>query len=57
MLNIYDITDPLPFIRVGYIHNASYLGGFIGLLGALLTLRLTRKAKMPATAFPENASR
>ena len=51
MLNTYDITDPLAFIRVGYIHNASYLGGFIGLLGALLTLRLTRKAKMPVTAF------
>lgn len=33
------IVDSVSFIRVGYIHNASYLGGAIGLLTALLTIR------------------
>lgn len=43
MLAYYDIQDPLAFIRVGYIHNASYLGGLVGLVGVLLWLRATRK--------------
>lgn len=46
MLVSYNIQDPLAFIRVGYIHNASYLGGLLGLLAALLWLRLTRPAKV-----------
>lgn len=39
----YNIEDTLAFIRVGYIHNASYLGGLIGLIAVLIGLRLTRK--------------
>ena len=35
----YSITDIWAFVRVAYIHNASYLGGLIGLIIALLTLR------------------
>lgn len=48
LLNRYEITDTLGFIRVGYIHNASYLGGFLGLVGALIGLRLTRTRTSPS---------
>jgi len=30
------VTDPIQFIRVGFMHNASYLGGAAGLCTALL---------------------
>jgi hypothetical protein len=43
ILQAHQITDPLAFIRVAYIHNASYLGGLVGLLGALVWIRLTRR--------------
>jgi len=43
MLSYYHIQDPLAFIRVGYIHNASYLGGLVGLTAVLVWLRITRK--------------
>ena len=33
------ITDLPNFVRVAYIHNASYLGGLIGLITAILWLR------------------
>jgi len=35
---------------VGYIHNASYLGGLVGLISVLAWLRITRKPspKIPA---------
>lgn len=45
MLADYDITDALGFIRAGYIHNASYLGGLTGLITVLVWLRLTRPGK------------
>ncbi|MEN3941154.1 hypothetical protein WJU23_07665 [Prosthecobacter sp. SYSU 5D2] len=50
MLSFYHIQDPLAFIRVGYIHNASYLGGLVGLISVLAWLRITRKPspKIPA---------
>ncbi len=35
----YAITDMWAFVRVAYIHNASYLGGLVGLVVALLTIR------------------
>lgn len=38
----YGVTDYLSFIRVAYIHNASYLGGLIGLIVSLIWLRRTR---------------
>lgn len=34
-----NIEQPGDFIRVAYIHNASYLGGIIGLLVAMLAVR------------------
>ena len=43
MLHMYDIRDGVAFVKVGYIHNASYLGGLVGLIGSLVWLRLTRK--------------
>jgi hypothetical protein len=49
LLASYGVTDPVPFIRVGYIHNASYLGGLVGLIAALTWLRLTRPKSHPAT--------
>lgn len=33
------ITDLWSFVRVAYIHNASYLGGLIGLIVALVAIR------------------
>lgn len=35
----YKITDIWAFVRVAYIHNASYLGGLVGLIAALWVLR------------------
>lgn len=35
----YDVTDNWSFVRVAYIHNAGYLGGIIGLVVALSTIR------------------
>lgn len=32
------ISDLPAFVRVGYIHNASYLGGLLGLIGSLIWL-------------------
>ncbi len=37
-----DVIDAVAFVRVAYIHNASYLGGLIGLIVALVWLRLGR---------------
>jgi hypothetical protein len=33
------LTDLWPFVRVAYIHNASYLGGLVGLIAALMVIR------------------
>lgn len=41
------------FVRVAYIHNASYLGGLIGLIAAITHLR-KRKRSCPTT--PQAAS-
>lgn len=38
MLIAYSVDHPLEFVRVAYIHNASYLGGFIGLVISLFVL-------------------
>lgn len=35
----YTVQDLPAFVRVAYIHNASYLGGLVGLLAALVILR------------------
>ena len=38
----FDITDTWSFVRVAYIHNASYLGGVIGMIVALAIIRPRR---------------
>ncbi len=32
------VTDPVQFVRVGYMHNASYLGGLTGLIAGIAYL-------------------
>lgn len=45
----FGINDLKAFVRVAYIHNASYIGGFFGLVVALLYLwRATRKPGLGA---------
>jgi hypothetical protein len=38
LLTVSDVIDSVAFVRVGYIHNASYLGGLVGLIGSLFWL-------------------
>lgn len=38
-----DVIDGVAFVQVGYIHNASYLGGLVGLIGVLFWLRRRRQ--------------
>jgi hypothetical protein len=42
------ITDLPSFVRVAYIHNASYLGGLIGLVVALVDLHRLKKRAIKA---------
>ena len=46
------VTDIPDFVRVAYIHNASYIGGFIGLICAVLFLRRLKKTEQDAAANP-----
>ena len=39
IFNRLQITDPAGFLRVAYIHNASYLGGFVGFIISLVVIR------------------
>ena len=41
------VVDLPSFVRVAYIHNASYLGGFLGLIVALLHLRRLKQQMGP----------
>lgn len=43
------IADCWPFVRVAYIHNASYLGGLIGFILALVCIR---PIPIPAATSP-----
>lgn len=43
------VVDLPNFVRVAYIHNASYLGGLIGLIVALLHLRRQKNKIAPAS--------
>ena len=42
LLTPNDVIDAVAFVQVGYIHNASYLGGLIGLIAALIWLSQAR---------------
>jgi hypothetical protein len=39
ILDSYRVVDRQSFVNVAYIHNGSYLGGFVGLIAALLVVR------------------
>jgi hypothetical protein len=39
------ILDVPSFVRVAYIHNASYLGGLIGLIAAIIYVRRRRNTE------------
>lgn len=39
----YEVIKPIQFIRVGFMHDAGYLGGVIGLLLGIVYLEISRK--------------
>ncbi len=39
-----DVTHPIQFIRVGFMHNASYLGGLMGLIGGVFYLIMRKRS-------------
>lgn len=41
-LAAYRVADPWPFLRVGFIHNAGYLGGLVGLILTYFLLKPQR---------------
>jgi hypothetical protein len=45
----HGVVDLKGFVRVAYIHNASYSGGLIGLIIALLHIRRMRRVAPPNT--------
>jgi len=38
-----DVTDPIQFVRVSFMHNASYIGGLTGLISGIWYLFRCRK--------------
>ncbi|MFV0446118.1 MAG: hypothetical protein ACK5Q5_21280 [Planctomycetaceae bacterium] len=46
-LAFHHVSNPWPFLRVGFIHNAGYLGGLLGLILTYLVIRPTA-ATMPS---------
>jgi Na+-transporting NADH:ubiquinone oxidoreductase subunit NqrB len=45
-LRYYGVTDSVSFIRVAYIHNCSYAGGFLGLIISLVFLGKVRNPEI-----------
>jgi hypothetical protein len=45
-----EVIDIVAFAQVGYIHNASYLGGLVGLIVALVWMRWRRPYLIRSTA-------
>lgn len=41
-----DVTDPIQFVRVGFMHDSSYLGGVLGLLFGVIYLVISKKRLM-----------
>ena len=37
------VTDPIQFVRVGFMHNATYLGGLTGLIAGVIYLFQSKK--------------
>jgi hypothetical protein len=38
------VTDPVQFVRVGFMHNASYLGGLTGLIAGIIYLFVVKSS-------------
>ena len=38
-----EVTNPIQFVRVGFMHNASYLGGLTGLVAGVVYLLWSRR--------------
>jgi hypothetical protein len=57
--SMYGLLDLPAFVRVAYIHNASYLGGLMGLIAALVYLRIVRQSsvKNDISCQPERGHR
>jgi hypothetical protein len=43
-LDHYRVTDVWPFMRVGYIHNAGYIGALVGLVLTYIAIRPGKRA-------------
>jgi hypothetical protein len=52
-MGVVDLPD---FVRVAYIHNASYLGGLVGLIVAIFYLRKLRTPNPPVSVTARTAS-
>lgn len=50
----FNITDTWSFVRVAYIHNAGYVGGFIGLVVALVLIRPNDDGSIGTNSDPAN---
>ena len=48
------IVDLPGFVRVAYIHNASYLGGLVGLIAAIFYLKKLKCAEQDGRSEPRN---
>jgi hypothetical protein len=42
-LSAYNVTDTFSFMRVAYIHNASYIGGAVGLVLSYFVIRPAKR--------------
>ena len=52
----FKIVDTWSFVRVAYIHNAGYLGGLIGLVVALVTIRPGHAPSTESNHIPNNTA-
>ena len=55
LCSILGVTDIPAFVRVAYIHNAGYIGGFIGLVVAVLFLLRQKQTEKAAATQPQGA--
>ena len=53
MTQDFGVTDIRAFVLVGYIHNASYLGGLIGLVVAMIRLRKSTRQSLNSTSLSD----
>jgi hypothetical protein len=49
LMDSLGVTRPEEFMTVAYIHNASYLGGMLGMVAGLILLRRQRMKRLAGT--------